>query len=61
MTLFSTYVGNVVDVGCLLMQLGTHKEDKGHVVVVVMMGHITPITPITSLVSWHPACLGSWA
>ena len=58
-TLFSTYVGDVADAGFPLTQLGTHKEDKGHAVVVVATGHITPVTLVVSPVSWHPACLGS--
>ena len=58
-TLFGTYVGDVADVGCLLMWLGMHEEDEGHAVVVVTMGHITPVTLVASLASWHPACSGS--
>ena len=60
--LFSTYVGDVADVGFLLMWLGMHEEDEGHAVMVVAMGHITPVTLAMSAVSpasWHLACLGS--
>ena len=55
-TLFSTYVGNVADVGFPLTRLGTHEEDEGHVVVVVTTGHITPShrrRPGTRLVRAH--------
>ena len=41
-TLFGTYVDDVADAGFPLMRLGTHEEDEGHVVVVVVTGHITP-------------------
>ena len=58
-TLFSTYVGDGVDPGFPLTWLGMHKEDEGHAVVVVVTGHITPVTLVTSPASWHPACSGS--
>ena len=55
-TLFGTYVGDVADAGFPLMRLGTHEEDEGHVVVVVVTGHITPSRrqrPGTRLVRAH--------
>ena len=55
-TLFGTYVGDVADAGFLLTWLGTHKEDEGHAVMVVAMGHITPSRrwcPGTQLVWTH--------
>ena len=58
-TLFSAYVGDGADLGFPLTQLGMHEEDEGHAVVVVAMGHITPVTLVALLVSWHPACSGS--